>query len=861
MADAHPIGERFAHYRVLECLGEGGMGEVFKAVDTRLNRVVALKLVRPGLASSPDALDRLRQEARAVSALSHPNIAVLYELEEASGRTALVFEYLGGGTLRDRLRRYRDAGQAMPADEALGYATALAAALAQAHRQRIIHRDVKPANILLGEDGTPKLTDFGLARFGVDAEITRTLGISGTLAYMSPEQASGRPLDRRTDLYSFGVVLFEMLAGEPPFRGDNQAAVLNGILHGSAPPIRRPDVPPALAAVVAKCLEKDPGSRYASAEELLTDLRAVSGGRSGRAVAERRVWLRAVIWSAVILLVVLAGGPSIREWLWELLPGVRMPAQKQLAVLPFHNIGGHPENQALCDGLTETLSSELSQLEAFHGSLAVSPASEVRSEAIGSVEEARRKLGANLVITGGLQRLQDRLRISINLIDTRSRKQLQSLTIDKPIKNAAELQDSIVEQVAGMLNLENRPEALRALAAGGTRQPAAFQLYLEGMGYLARLDRPDNVDKAIVTFEAASALDAKYAAAYDGLARALWRKFQISGNTALAQQARAACERALRLDPALAGVRVTHGMILRGMGERERALAEFDKALALDPGNDLGLRGRAGLLEDMGQLAAAEATLQNAIKLRPAKWGGYAALGAFYTRQRRLEEAESTLGMLLELVPDNLIGLNNLASVQMLRGRFAEAARLFERALQLKSTTSLLTNLGSALYYQGRFEEAAKYYREAASAAPRRYLYWANLGDALRWVKGRQEESKSAYRRAIVLAEEQTRVDASKWDTRLSLAMYRAKAGECPGALRDLAEAVRLGAEGPSASYRMAQVNELCGSRTEALAALGRAFGAGQPIGEVEREPYLAALRGDTRYQRLKNSLAKRANP
>ena len=383
------VGRTISHFEILEKLGEGGMGVVYRARDLKLDRLVALKILTPEQMANPRRRNRFAREAKAASALNHPNIVTIYEIESVAGVDYIAMEYIRGATLRELVPTV-----GMELSRALDYASQTASALAAAHAVGITHRDVKPANIMVNESGLVKLLDFGIALIeepSVDASattstmafLTRPGTVVGTLAYMSPEQAHGGGVGPRSDIFSLGVVLYQMFTGTLPFQAASQVGLLYEIVHTPAPALSRmrPELPPALGQVVEKALEKDPEQRYQSAGELLQDLKAISwqletgveaskisASKISRTLGARRVDRRkifgiaALAASLLLLLAVLA---------WRFAPRWmnRVPAEKKIAVLPFRNIGGNRDNEAFCDGVMEALTSELTELSQFHGSL------------------------------------------------------------------------------------------------------------------------------------------------------------------------------------------------------------------------------------------------------------------------------------------------------------------------------------------------------------------------------------------------------------------------------------------------------------------------------------------------------------
>ncbi|MEJ2721958.1 MAG: protein kinase, partial [bacterium] len=481
------IGQTVSHYRILEKLGGGGMGVVYKAEDTRLGRKVALKFLPPELTQDENAKKRFIREARAASALDHPNICTVHDIGATpDGRMFICMALYEGETLKRKISR-----GAVPLRDAIDYGIKMARGLAKAHAHKMVHRDIKPANVMVTIDGEVKIVDFGLARLAGSTRVTKTGSTVGTIAYMSPEQTKSEKVDARSDIFSLGVVLYELITGRLPFDGDNEAAVVYGIMCKDPEPLakHRNGVSEALQQVIDKSLQKDPNDRYQTAEDLEHDLQRIKGGMAPalpglfRAPASRR--LAPGVGAVAALIIILLAIPRTRQ----IVTGVfeAHPKGKQIAVIPFENVGGDPSNEAFCSGLMETLTSQLTRLEQFQGSLWVVPASEVRVREVTSPSEAARVFGVNLVVSGGVQRFDGRFRVTLNLIDVAKPgqpRQIDSHMIDNVMANISVLQDEIVVRMAGMLDVNLVPETRRMLAAGGTNMSEAYELYLNGRGYL-----------------------------------------------------------------------------------------------------------------------------------------------------------------------------------------------------------------------------------------------------------------------------------------------------------------------------------------------------------------------------------------
>lgn len=853
------IGQTISHYTILEKLGEGGMGVVYKAHDSRLDRDVAIKFLSSGLSVSASEQERFLQEARAASSINHPSVCTVHDIGTHDGHMYFVMELIEGTTLLE-------IAGTMDEKSCLQIVRQIAEGLGAAHAKKIIHRDIKSSNIMRMPDGRVKIMDFGLAKVADRSDLTTIGSTVGTMGYLPPEQARGELVDQRADIYSLGVVLFELLTGDRPFSAPYSSAMLYQILNeeAPAPSLRKQNVSSSVDAIVRRCLSKSADDRYQTAEELCKDLDDVlSGGtvavketaRSGNGVrsfpfSPRRVIALLFLFAGMLALVVFI--PSgFRDRAHQLVGGETVPEQKHLAVLPITNIGNDVNLQVLCDGLTETMTSQLTQLEHFHGSLWVVPAKEVRHADIKSAEGARKSFGVTLVVDGSLQSIEVGYRLTINLIDPVLVRQISSASIDFPRDRLASLQNESVLKIIEMLHLELNPEIRSVLQSGGTSVPAAFEYYLRGRGLLLRYENEENIDNAVVSFRQAIQKDSMYALAHAALGEAFWRMYEAGKDTRLVNDAVAECKKAQSLNANLSSVNITLGMVYTGTGKPDEGIRLFEAALKNDPSSAEIYRGLAKAYEAKGSFADAEKTYRRSIELRPDYWGGYNDLGVFYSKNNRYDDAITSFKKVISLTPDNYRGYNNLGGMYYFLEHWSDARETFEHSYKISPSYRTASNLGTLYYVEGRFTEAAQWYERALTYNANDHVVTGNLASAYYWSNDVREKSIEMFRCAIALARHQLAVNPNDADILVSLGGYYAMVGNVDSSRICNERSLQLNRNDAAILFHAGTTFERIGERERAIELIGKALEAGYSVSEISNQPELREMYSDPKYKAL----------
>ena len=853
------IGQQVGPYAVLQRLGGGGMGEVYLAEDTRLGRRVALKRPSEAFLSAPDARERLHREASAAGRLTHPNIAAVYDVLDVDAYPYIVMEYVEGESLSAVLAR-----GPLAIERALEIGLQIADALVAAHARGVVHRDLKPGNISLTADGAAKVLDFGLAKGPSAPQSTTNPGglttitvagqAMGTPGYSSPEQLVGAAADPRDDIYSFGVVLFELITGRRPFDGADALEIAVATMTKTAPlaHVLNPSVPPDVSQVIAKAIARGRDDRYASAEELRTELRRVSRGLSTRETGPlpqtesigRRRWRRVLTISTLV--VASWAVPVGLWWIMTRTPpaDARVPV---LAVLPFANNSAQAD-APIAAAMRDVLIANLGGLPGLNV-LSKSATGEDRLER-GDAKKLSRNLGANYLLDGSLQRSGADLMVSVNLVRGDTGYIVWSGSYSAPEKDIFSLQERIADGVsrAGPIGTSGRTPGREA--SSGTHDVDALTKYGQAVEFLERPDIPGNLQRAVALLTSALERDPKFALAWARLGEAYWATYQETNEPRWASEAGSATSKALTLDQQQPEIWVSLALIHNGTGRREEALVDLGKALSLQPNSDDAERVMGQVLQALGRTDEAADHYRKAIALRPDYWRHYNLLGGLYYATGRTSEAIAAFTRVTELQPDNARGFHNLGTVYYAIGDNQNALEYYEKAIAIEPMADTFSNIGNIHYDEGRYAAAVESFQRAVDRAPNDGLLRGNLGDAHMRLN-QKEQARRAYAEAVRLDRQALGINPNDATTLARLAVREAKLGDRSAAETDITRALTLNAADSEVLYHAAVVRALNGDAPRALDALAQALRNGHSAALAARDLDLSAIRDQPRFREL----------
>ena len=869
-------------YRIEALLGQGGMGRVYKAYDKDLDRTVAIKVVREGAIGQSDALKRFKQELVLASKISHKNILRIHDMGDVGGLRFISMAYVEGQDLQHIIRD----NPKMPLERVLKFAQQIADALAAAHAEGVVHRDLKPQNLLVDKTDQIFVCDFGLAKSFEEGAIgmTRTGAFLGTPRYMSPEQVEGKPADGRADLYSFGLILYEMVTGDVPFTGESTLKVMYQRIQEKpkSPKTLNPDLPNWLVRLIMRCLERDPDARYQNAYEILADLQGSNSmngvsrpgiSRSGSQSViiqipefANRKWVWIVAGVVTILLLALAI-PPVRHLIPGLHGGSREAATgtsetsgippissgRFVAVLPLQILGDQSQLGFLGQGIEEALSAKLFQLK---GVRVASADAAAKADQKQPLQKIARSLGANLLLQGMIQGNGDKIRIILNLENVAEGKRVWSKQFDGVPADLFSLEDSIYSDVVTALDVNPTNEENANAAARPTQNVAAYDLYLRGRNSLRGHDSK-NIQTALDYFDQALKQDPKFALAYAGIADASLRMYGSTKEGFWTQKALGAAQQADQLNGNLTEVHSTLGSVYDTTGKYSEAIAELKRAISLAPNSDEAYRRLGGVYLDSGNASQAIENFQKAIELNPYFWVNQNELGNAYLHQQDYPKALEAFKQVTVLEPDIGTGYDNTGNAYLLQGKYKECIPYFQKALQVEPYSATYSNLGTAYFFLKQYADAAAMFEKARDLTPNDTQIMVNLADAYRWSQ-QQDKATATYQQAISLGFKELATNPQDAEVMAQIALSYAKTGDIKQASDFIHRARAIDKENVDYVYDEAMINSIGNRNAEAFKALEEAFQKNYPADYAAGDPDLGNIQKDPRFNSLIQKYSKK---
>jgi serine/threonine protein kinase/tetratricopeptide (TPR) repeat protein len=830
-------GQLINHYQVVGLIGKGGMGIVYKAEDTRLMRTVAIKVFSKRSDSKWAAEAGYLREARAGSAINHPNIVTIHEIGETADITYIIMEYVEAETLSELI-----ASRALDPEEILIIAIQICDGMAEVHSRQIIHRDVKPANVMVSGRGQVKLLDFGIAKpFHMppdqkDAALdpkaqTKSSEVAGTICYMSPEQIRGESLDERTDIFSFGVLFYEMITGTIPFTGHRVMDVASSIVKDPPAPFGpAPEgVPRQLRDLVMRCLEKEREKRPSSFIQIRKELQEMRLLNSPVTTSQRQEDKSPRPGDSFAV-------RATHEFNYK----PKAPAIPIILVLPLEAIGSREGEDSLGSGFSHMISTNLARIKGL--SVISKAAVERQSERLtNSVLELARELGATLLMEGEMMTLTDGYAIMVRLSEVATGHIIWGSQYFGDSSDLFRIQQALCREIAFALKVDISPSDEQRIARVSTGDIEAFEPYSQARALLDRYDVKENIDDAMGLLEEAVKQHPRFALPFAGLSEAYWHKYLLTLDETWVTRAIAACDRALVLDPYQPEVYISLANIYYNTGRLEQAIGYFERAIEIQPASDRALRGLGWCYQKKGDKESAISYLERAIESRPGCWYYYNDLGKCYYAFGFYERAAEQFRRVIAVQPDTYNGYNNLGVMYCLLGLYEDAIAMHKRAIEIHASEEAFSNLGTEYFYLGRFEEAAEEYQRAIDLFPTQDMFSFNLGEAYLQL-GRQKEALQQFERARQLLADHLKVKKGDGQLYGRMALYLAKLGRRDEARHNITGALSLEPKNPLLIFQQAVVYALAGETEQAIESLRAALELGYSKTEAMHDPNLKPL-------------------
>lgn len=862
-------GTFLKHYFVEAKVNEGGMGEVYKAVDKNLNRKVAIKVISQKL-DDIHSIERFKQEAYMASQLDHHNICTIIEIDQnEEGFYYIVMTWNDGQSLAEILRNRK-----LSIDESVIYIRQCFLGLSEAHKKGILHLDIKPANLMINSEGILKIVDFGLSRLDREVPAYELEELYGTTAYMSPEQSLGKQLDNRSDIWSAGVVLYECLTGNVPFKGDYEEAIMYSIINEEPikPSLINPDIPEFLENIFLKCLEKNPDNRYHCCEDIIIDLDCYLSGRylkqneiipdlvnnvkaektSEKGFLNRLSKFQMISISLfgfflIFLLMYLFNNFFISK-------GVDLTNDnyKRVAILKFDFIDPQEGDEIFTKGFTYNLADNLAQFQNYGKNLSIISPNEIFENRITTISAARSKFNANIAISGTFIRKGQDLQLTIRLYDKDMFTQKTRILVESDTRKSL-LQDSAFTIVSDMLGIDYVLASKQTkILPPPTLSEKAYELYIKGLGYLGRYEKIENINKAIQLFEEAIMNDETYALAYAGLSEAYWFRFDITSDKNDANFAEINSRKALELAPDYHQTLLAMGNTYNLKGDFKKAIEIYSKILNANPSNSKALLKIAIAYENDNQFDLAEKNYKRAIMYDSLEWSKYNNLGAFYINRGKYEEAIEMFKKVNKLSKGNERALNNIAGAYIHLMKYKEAENYIEEALKINDKNPDIFNNRAAIYfYTKKYKEATENYEQALKLEKPRFEIYGNLAEAYHYIPDKKDKEIEYYLKAINLAEEMRKINPNDAFILATLSNYYIFIGQKQKSEELINKALALSPGTPKIILKAAITYEVLGERKKAIELVKKFILAGGKKNDIIISSRLANLREDQNFKKI----------
>ena len=849
----HTIPTNLSHFKIHDILGKGGMGAVYKAQDLELERFVAIKMIQLNHQKPQALLD----EAKTICKLNHPNIVTIYDIAREGNGDFIVMEWIDGRPLNNLIPT-----EGLALEAVLEYAMQIVAAVNSAHKAGIIHRDLKPQNIMIDSDNRVKVLDFGIAELlHLHPEQARKnsdaneLNYAGTPHYMSPEQINGLALDQRSDLFSLGIVLYEMLCGVKPFIGLNKVQIADAINQGTYTPLleHQPKLDKDMVTIVETLLQPDANARYLSAQKVFHELNALSH----KLQHQRHWWHRqhklskfAIVMSFAALI-----GFSVKETVFP--PSTQELIERQLvdskkvAFLPFNNISGDPVLQIFSDGVAAMLSNDLSEAGYYQGDGAtwVVPTNEISRMGQPTVEDLYKKFGIDIVVTGSVQHMGSTRNVILSVINGSDGRQLKSTQLSIDAEHLFEAQRDVRSQVIKLLNWQIPQSLTEQFATQKPQLDGAYKHYLEGQGYLYRYEHSDNVEKAIQAFESATSIDPLYGDAYAGLAQAQMRRFEETKKSELLAPVAKTVERLKQVDQQHRLLSFLQGDLALKQGQYNKAVKAFTYSIEVSPNFLKGYLGLSDAYQETGQTLLAEKTLLDAFQIMPKNNQLLVNLGVYYYSYGNYLKAIDYFEKLSQQAPNNYIAYLNASACYYLVGNIEQAITTVQKAIDIEPTADSYANLGTMYFILKDYHNAVLAYEKMITINDSDYVKWGNLADAYRFANN--TKFTHTFEQAIKLAELSLKLNPNDKNAMASLAYYYANLHHKEKS-KFYAQKIKQEDKG-STQFLVAAAYARLNLSAQAVHYLNFAINNQYSISEISNSPLFDNLKDEPSFQQLLN--------